>query len=64
MLPAPTVPRPGRAVRVGDWFGPRRVRENHPLQVFDERTLECNVIPERGPPLRIGQKLRLTIRCE
>jgi hypothetical protein len=58
----PTVTRPGRLVRVGDWFCPRRVRENHPLQVFDDRTLECTVAPAGGPAPRIGQKLRLTIR--
>jgi hypothetical protein len=59
---APTVTRPGRLARVGDLVGPRRVRENHPLQPFDDRTLECTVAPESGPPLRIGPKLRLTIR--
>jgi multidrug resistance efflux pump len=52
----------GRVVRIGDWYSQRRVRDNHPFQLLDERTLECIVAPESGPPLRLGQKLRLTIR--
>ncbi len=52
----------GKVVRVSDWYTHRRSILQEPLQFNDVRTLEC--IVELDPdqaPLRIGQRVRVTI---
>lgn len=52
----------GQVVRVSDWYSQRRSLWPDPTQRQDVRTLECLVQLEPGhPPLRIGQRMRLTI---
>jgi multidrug resistance efflux pump len=51
----------GKVVRVSDWYTRRRAILQDPLEVQDVRTVECIIQPEKGPVLRIGQKLRVTI---
>lgn len=52
----------GKIVRVSDWYSQRRSVWPDPSQRHDVRTLECIVQIEPGhPPLRIGQRMRLTI---
>ena len=52
----------GKVVRVSDWYTHRRSVLHEPLQFNDVRTLECIVEPDPGQqPLRIGQRLRVTI---
>jgi multidrug resistance efflux pump len=53
----------GKVERVGDWFGPRRSVILEPFQSNDQRSLECIISLEPGgPPLRIGQRVRVTIK--
>jgi multidrug resistance efflux pump len=52
----------GRVVRVSDWYTRRRSTLDEPLQLNDVRTLECLIALDPGqPPLRIGQRVRVTI---
>jgi multidrug resistance efflux pump len=51
-----------RVKSVSDWFAVRRSVLHEPLQQNDVRTLECILEVEPGqPPLRIGQRVRVTI---
>jgi multidrug resistance efflux pump len=53
----------GKVVRVSDWFAPRRQVLPEPFQFNDVRTLECIVALDSGsPPIRINQRVRVTIR--
>ena len=52
----------GKVVRISDWYTRRRSILQDPVERQDVRTLECIIEPEGGPPLRIGQKMRVTIR--
>ncbi|HQR05580.1 MAG TPA: HlyD family efflux transporter periplasmic adaptor subunit [Gemmatales bacterium] len=52
----------GRIQRIGDWYSPRRSNLFEPLQMNDVRTLECIVtVDPGGEPLRIGQRMRISI---
>jgi multidrug resistance efflux pump len=51
----------GKLRRVSDWYTRRRAIMQDPLEAQDVRTVECIIEPEFAPPLRIGQKLRVTI---
>jgi multidrug resistance efflux pump len=52
----------GRVVRLSDWYSHRRSVLQEPLQFNDVRTLECLIqIDPNQPPLRIGQRMRVTI---
>ncbi len=52
----------GRVDRVADWYTRRRSVLDEPLQANDVRTLECLITLDPGqPPLRIGQRVRVTI---
>jgi hypothetical protein len=52
----------GKVLRVSDWFTHRRSILQEPLQFNDVRTLECLIAVAHGqPPLRIGQRVRVTI---
>ena len=53
----------GRVVRLSDWYTQRREVAEEQLQLKDVRTLECLIVLDAGqPPLRIGQRVRATIR--
>src|SRR5262249_39765863 len=53
----------GKVISVSDWFTHRRSILPEPYQFNDVRTLECLVsIDAGGPPLRIGQRVRVTIK--
>ena len=53
----------GRVVRISDWYTQRRSIMPEPLQYNDARTLECIIELDAGqPPLRIGQRVRVTLR--
>jgi multidrug resistance efflux pump len=52
----------GKVQRVSDWYTHRRSILHDPLETQDVRTLECIIVPESAPRLRIGQKLRVTIQ--
>ena len=53
----------GQVLRVSDWYTHRRSILEEPLQLNDVRTLECLIALDPGqPPLRIGQRVRVTIR--
>jgi multidrug resistance efflux pump len=53
----------GKVVRLSDWYTHRRSMLQEPLQFNDVRTLECIVQLDPGqPPLRIGQRVRVTVR--
>jgi hypothetical protein len=56
-----TVTWRGKVVRISDWLTQRRAILQDPLEVQDARTVECIIQPEKGPPLRINQKLRVTL---
>lgn len=52
----------GKVTRVADWMAHRRSILPDPGQFFDVRTLECIVSLDPGqPPLRIGQRVRVTL---
>jgi multidrug resistance efflux pump len=52
----------GRVLRVSDWYTHRRSILQEPFQLNDVRTLECLIALDPGqPPLRIGQRVRVTI---
>jgi multidrug resistance efflux pump len=52
----------GRVTRLSDWYTHRRSIMLEPLQFNDVRTLECIVTLDPGqPPLRIGQRVRVTL---
>jgi multidrug resistance efflux pump len=53
----------GRVVRIADWYTQRRSVMPEPLQYNDARTLECIIELDAGQPaLRIGQRVRVTLR--
>jgi multidrug resistance efflux pump len=53
----------GKVERISKWFSPRRNPMQEPFQFNDVRTLECIVhLDPGGPPLRIGQRVRVIIR--
>jgi multidrug resistance efflux pump len=53
----------GRVARLSDWFTQRRAVVQEPLEKNDVRTLECLITLDPGqPPLRIGQRMRVTIK--
>jgi multidrug resistance efflux pump len=53
----------GRVMRLSDWYTQRREIAEEQLQLKDVRTLECLIVLDPGqPPLRIGQRVRATIR--
>ena len=52
----------GKVTRVADWYAPRRSLTQEAFQFNDVRTLECLVTIDSGqPPLRIGQRVRVTL---
>jgi multidrug resistance efflux pump len=52
----------GHVKYVSDWITPKRNMILEPFMVNDVRTLECVIdINPGGPPLRIGQRVRVTI---
>jgi multidrug resistance efflux pump len=52
----------GKVLRISDWYTHRRSILQEPLQWNDVRTLECIIALDPGqPPLRIGQRVRVTI---
>jgi multidrug resistance efflux pump len=52
----------GQVLRVSDWYTQRRSILHEPFQLNDVRTLECLIALVPGqPPLRIGQRVRVTI---
>jgi multidrug resistance efflux pump len=55
----------GHVLRISDWYTQRRaVLQEHP-PLNDVRTVECLIAVDKGPaPLRIGQRVRVTIRSE
>jgi multidrug resistance efflux pump len=55
----------GKVSSLSDWYTHRRSILQEPLQSNDVRTLECLIAldPEQ-PPLRIGQRVRVTIGTE
>jgi multidrug resistance efflux pump len=57
----PTLHWRGKVRRISDWYTRRRSILHDPLEMQDVRTLECIIEPEAGAPLRIGQKMRVTI---
>jgi multidrug resistance efflux pump len=55
----------GQVLRVSDWYTHRRSILEEPLQLNDVRTLECLIALDPGqPPLRIGQRVRVTIEVD
>jgi multidrug resistance efflux pump len=55
----------GHVMRLADWYTQRRMVAEEQLQLKDVRTLECLIMLEPGqPPLRIGQRVRVTISEE
>jgi len=53
----------GKVKHVSDWYTHRRSMLQEPFQYNDVRTLECIVsVDPGGPPLRIGQRVRVTIQ--
>jgi multidrug resistance efflux pump len=52
----------GKVTRISDWYTHRRSILLEPLQLNDVRTLECLIELAPGqPPLRIGQRLRVSL---
>jgi hypothetical protein len=47
---------------VSDWYVQRRPVADEVLQMKDVRTLECIISFSEPPPLRIGQRVRVTLR--
>jgi multidrug resistance efflux pump len=53
----------GKVNRISDWYTQRRSVSLEPSQFNDVRTLECLIALDPGqPPLRIGQRVRVTLR--
>ncbi len=53
----------GKVERISDWYSQRRSILLEPLQFNDVRTLECIISIDPGqPPLRIGQRVRVTMQ--
>jgi multidrug resistance efflux pump len=54
----------GKVTRVSDWYTRRRHVIHEPFQSNDVRTVECivEVTEPVSPPLRIGQRMRVTIK--
>jgi multidrug resistance efflux pump len=53
----------GKVKHLSDWYTHRRSMLQEPFQYNDVRTLECIVaVDAGGPPLRIGQRVRVTIK--
>jgi len=53
----------GKVARVSGWFTHRRAILLEPFQYNDVRTLECIIeLEPGGPPVRIGQRVRATIK--
>jgi multidrug resistance efflux pump len=53
----------GHVMQVSDWFAKKRNVIVEPFMFNDVRTLECLIeINPGGPPLRIGQRVRVTIQ--
>jgi multidrug resistance efflux pump len=53
----------GHVMRLSDWYTQRREVAEEQFQLKDVRTLECVIVLDPGqPPLRIGQRVRATIR--
>jgi HlyD family secretion protein len=52
----------GHVMRISDWYTQRRMIAEEQLQLKDVRTLECLIALAAGQkPLRIGQRVRVTI---
>lgn len=52
----------GHVARISDWYTQRRQVADEQLQLKDVRTLECLIaLDPDQPPLRIGQRVRVTI---
>ena len=52
----------GQVMRISDWYTQRRMIAEEQLQLKDVRTLECLIALAAGQkPLRIGQRVRVTI---
>lgn len=51
----------GKVVRLSDWYSHRRSMLLEPLEFNDVRTLEALVEINAGSPLRIGQRVRVTL---
>jgi multidrug resistance efflux pump len=52
----------GKVVRLSDWYAHRRSILLEPMQYNDVRTLECIIeLAPNQPPLRIGQRVRVTL---
>lgn len=52
----------GRIERLSDWYTPRRSVLFEPLQLNDQRTMECIIVVDNNSDqLRIGQRVRLSI---
>jgi multidrug resistance efflux pump len=56
----------GKVRRLSEWYTARRSIIPEPLQQFDVRTLEgiIDITPEAGQHLKIGQRVRVTIKAE
>jgi multidrug resistance efflux pump len=55
----------GKVTRLSDWFSHRRSMLQEPMQFNDVRTLECIITldPDEKAPLRIGQRVRVTLEA-
>ncbi len=52
----------GKIQRISDWIAPRRSILFEPLQLNDQRTVECLItLDPDSEPLRIGQRVRITV---
>jgi multidrug resistance efflux pump len=52
----------GKVLRVSDWYSHRRSMIQEPFQFNDVRTVECVIsLDANQPPLRIGQRVRVTL---
>jgi multidrug resistance efflux pump len=52
----------GQVKRIADWYGPRRTVLPETLPLQEVRTVECIIQFDSGqPPMRIGQRVRVTL---